>query len=148
MSRHAKQMTMPLQPRWRLQGRGLPGPPLFLEETEARRAEKKLETAPPPISRSASGLKQETMQSTILTQLLAVHKDDEDVSQENYINCQTFTYILRRWWIPFLNCTFNIDTTKIQIIFRKKTVTTNCRIVHPFKLQSWTNVLGTILQCS
>lgn len=87
---------MPLQPRWRLQGRGLLGPPLFLEETEARRAEKKIGDRPLLMSRSGSGLKQETMQSTILTQLFAVHKDEEDVSQENYINCQTFTYILRR----------------------------------------------------
>ena len=92
MSRHAKQ-----QPQWRLQGRGSPGLPLFLEKTEAQRAEKKFPRLPPPlISRSGSGLKQETMQSTILTQLFAVHKDEEDVSQENYINCPTFTYILRR----------------------------------------------------
>ena len=78
-------------------GEGLAGTPLFLEETEAQRAQKK-NWRPPPllISRSGSGLKQETMQSTILTQLLAVHKDEEDVSQENYINCPTFTYILRR----------------------------------------------------
>ena len=88
---------MPLQPRWRLQGRGSLGPPLFLEETEARRAKKKFWRPPPPhISRSGSGLKQETMESTIFTQLFAVHKDEEGVSQENYINCQTFTYILRR----------------------------------------------------
>ena len=151
MSRHAKH-------RWQCHcnlGGGSRGGarwaprPLFLEETEAQSAEKKFWRPPLPlISGSGSGLKQETMQSTLLTQLFAAHKDEEDVSQENYINCQTFTYILRRQWIPLLNCTFNVDKTKIQIIYRKKTVTTNCRIVHPFKLQSWTNVLGTVLQYS
>ena len=60
------------------------------------------------------------MQSTLLTQLFAVQKDVEDVSQENYINCQTFTYILRRWWIPLLNCTFNIDKTKFKSFIVKK----------------------------
>lgn len=141
---------MPLQPRWRLQGRGSLGPPpLIFRGNRGPKCRKEFWRPPLPlISGSGSGLKQETMQSTLLTQLFAVHKDEEDVSQENYINCQTFTYILRRQWIPLLNCTFNIDKTKIQIIYRKKTVTTNCRIVHLFKLQSWTNVLGTVLQYS
>ena len=61
-------------------GEGLPGLPLFLEKTEAQRAEKKFSRLPPPlISRSGSGLKQETMQSTLLTQPFAVQKDVEDV---------------------------------------------------------------------
>ena len=79
-------------------GEGLAGPPpggarwaprpLFLEETEARSAEKKFWRPPLPlISGSGSGLKQETMQSALLTQLFTVHKDEEEVSQENYINC-------------------------------------------------------------
>ena len=78
-------------------GEGLAGAPLIFRGNRGPKGRKK-NWRPPPllISRSGSGVKQETMQSTILTQLFAVHKDEEDVSQENYINCQTFTYILRR----------------------------------------------------
>ena len=78
-------------------GEGLAGAPLIFRGNGGPKGQKKFWRPPPPhISRSGSGLKQETMESTIFTQLFAVHKDEEDVSQENYINCQTFTYILRR----------------------------------------------------
>ena len=78
-------------------GEGVAGAPLIFRGNRGPKGRRKNWRPPPSLmSRSGSGLKQETMQSTILTQLFAVHKDEEDVSQENYINCQTFTYILWR----------------------------------------------------
>ena len=56
-------------------GEGFPGAPLIFRENRGPKGRKKFSRLPPPlISRSGSGLKQETMQSTLLTQLFAVQK--------------------------------------------------------------------------